>query len=83
MTACEERDSSLQNYLYVLLLGQIMHGVGGQTLYSIGYVFIDANVRTKSSPVYQGLSDFCYYNIFGHNLTKAAPESGRAILAQV
>ena len=32
-----------------------MHGVGGQTLYSIGYVFIDANVRTKSSPVYQGI----------------------------
>ncbi len=32
-----------------------MHGVGGQTVYSIGYVFIDANVRTKSSPVYQGI----------------------------
>ncbi len=51
---CEEVDSNLQNYLYVLILGQILHGVGGQTLYGLGIIFIDANVRTKSSPVYQG-----------------------------
>ncbi|XP_013383827.1 solute carrier organic anion transporter family member 4C1, partial [Lingula anatina] len=56
-TACtvNPQNSYLQNYLYVLILGQLLHGVGGTTLYSLGTVFIDENVKTKVSPIYIGI----------------------------
>ena len=56
-TICEESgENNLQKYLYVLVLGQILHGVGGQTLYCLGVIFLDANVRTEVSPLYQGMA---------------------------
>lgn len=46
--------SQISRYLGVLILGQILHGVGGTTVYSIGIVYLDTNVKTKNSPLYQG-----------------------------
>ncbi|XP_074656444.1 solute carrier organic anion transporter family member 4A1-like [Tubulanus polymorphus] len=45
-------DNSLQNFLFVLILGQLLHGLGGTTLYTVGVVYIDDNVHADSSPLY-------------------------------
>ena len=50
----ESHEGNLQNYLYVFLLGQFLHGIGGTILYTLGIVFIDEHVRNNDSPVYQG-----------------------------
>ena len=47
-------DSDLQNYLYVLILGQLLHGLGGTTLYTVGVSLIDDSVSASSSPMYIG-----------------------------
>ncbi len=36
------------------MLGQFLHGIGGTTLYSLGIVFIDANVHPTDVPLYHG-----------------------------
>ncbi|CAE1303995.1 SLCO4C [Acanthosepion pharaonis] len=38
--------------MYIFLLGQILNGVGGATLYTVGFACIDDNVSHKRSPVY-------------------------------
>lgn len=48
-------DSDLQNYLYVLILGQLLHGLGGTTLYTVGVSLIDDSVPASSSPMYIGI----------------------------
>ncbi|XP_074652726.1 solute carrier organic anion transporter family member 4C1-like [Tubulanus polymorphus] len=45
----------LQNCLYVFILGQLMHGLGGTTLFIIGTVYLDENVHTHNSPLYVGI----------------------------
>ena len=47
-------NSDLQNYLYVFLLGQALHGVGGTTLYIVGVALLDDSVPASSSPMYVG-----------------------------
>ena len=47
-------DSDLQHYLYVLILGQLLHGLGGTTLYTVGVSLIDDSVSANSSPMYIG-----------------------------
>ncbi|XP_052249531.1 solute carrier organic anion transporter family member 4C1-like [Dreissena polymorpha] len=47
--------SSLQHYLYVLVLGQLLHGLGGATLYTVGLSLIDDSVPATSSPMYIGI----------------------------
>ena len=59
-TVCEEGSSGLSNYLYVFILGQLLHGVGGTILYTLGVVFIDSNVRPRNSPIFQGRSTTLY-----------------------
>ncbi|XP_064597330.1 solute carrier organic anion transporter family member 4C1-like [Liolophura sinensis] len=54
-TTCAIRDSSLSNYLYLLIAGQLLHGVGGTTLYSVGTSCLDDNVVAKRSPIYVGI----------------------------
>ena len=46
--------SPLSNYLYVFILGQLLHGIGGTILYSLGIIFIDEHVKNDDSPFYQG-----------------------------
>lgn len=47
-------NSQLQKYLYVFLLGQALHGVGGTTLYIVGVALLDDSVPASSSPMYVG-----------------------------
>ncbi|KAK3598165.1 hypothetical protein CHS0354_008840 [Potamilus streckersoni] len=49
------RDSALQAYLYVLILGQFLHGLGGTTLYTVGVSYIDDSVPAESSALYIGV----------------------------
>ena len=49
-------ESDLQHYLYVLILGQLLHGLGGTTLYTVGVALIDDSVSANSSPMYIGMS---------------------------
>lgn len=48
-------NSQLQKYLYVFLLGQALHGVGGTTLYIVGVALLDDSVPASSSPMYVGV----------------------------
>lgn len=48
-------DATLQNYLYVLVLGQLLHGIGGTTLYTVGVSLIDDSVPASNSPMYIGI----------------------------
>ncbi|XP_074058510.1 solute carrier organic anion transporter family member 4C1-like [Macrotis lagotis] len=47
--------SSLSNYLYVFILGQMLLGVGGTPLYTLGTAFIDDSVPTHLSSLYIGI----------------------------
>ena len=52
---CEaERENGLYNYLYVFILGQMLHGVGGTTIYTVGVALIDDSVKPSSTPLYLG-----------------------------
>lgn len=52
---CEaERENGLYNYLYVFILGQMLHGVGGTTIYTVGVALIDDSVKPASTPLYLG-----------------------------
>ena len=51
----ECQSSGLQNYLGVLMLGMILHGIGGSTLYTVGVGLIDDSVKATSSPLYLGV----------------------------
>ncbi|XP_064596760.1 solute carrier organic anion transporter family member 4C1-like [Liolophura sinensis] len=55
VSECEKGDSTLSNYLYVLIGGQLLHGAGGTTLYTIGVACIDDNVVSRTSPLYVAL----------------------------
>lgn len=52
-TGCEA--SGLQNYLGVLMLGMILHGIGGCILYTVGVGLIDDSVEAVKSPLYLGI----------------------------
>lgn len=41
-------------YLWLFLLGQLLHGAGAAPLYTLGVTFIDENVSKKMSSVYLG-----------------------------
>ena len=48
--------TNLRPYIGVFVVGQILHGVGGCVLFSLGFVFLDSNVSNKASPIYVGMS---------------------------
>ncbi|KAK7091396.1 hypothetical protein V1264_009081 [Littorina saxatilis] len=53
---CEvEQENSLSHYLYVFILGQMLHGVGGTTIYTVGVALIDDSVNPSSTPLYLGI----------------------------
>ncbi|NXC35949.1 SO4C1 protein, partial [Campylorhamphus procurvoides] len=47
--------SSEQNYLYVFMLGQLLLGVGGTPLFTLGTAFIDDSVPKHKSSIYIGI----------------------------
>ncbi|NXR36142.1 SO4C1 protein, partial [Zosterops hypoxanthus] len=54
-TCSASRNSSLHKYLYVFMLGQLLLGVGGTPLYTLGTAFIDDSVPKHMSSVYIGI----------------------------
>ncbi|XP_003788998.1 solute carrier organic anion transporter family member 4C1 [Otolemur garnettii] len=54
-TGCTSSASSLSNYLYVFILGQLLLGTGGTPLYTLGTAFIDDSVPTHKSSLYIGI----------------------------
>ncbi|KAF4803473.1 solute carrier organic anion transporter family member 4C1-like protein [Turdus rufiventris] len=48
-------NSSLHNYLYVFILGQLLLGVGGTPLYTLGTAFIDDSVPKHKASLYIGV----------------------------
>ncbi|NXG57587.1 SO4C1 protein, partial [Hemiprocne comata] len=47
--------SSLPNYLYIFILGQLLLGIGGTPLYTLGTAFIDDCVPKHKSSLYIGI----------------------------
>ena len=56
-TACLENAAltTLSNYRYYFVLGQIMHGVGAAPLITLGTTLLDESVSKKNSPMYIGI----------------------------
>ncbi|NXL05761.1 SO4C1 protein, partial [Mesembrinibis cayennensis] len=54
-TCSASTKSSLPNYLYVFILGQLLMGVGGTPLYTLGTAFIDDSVPKHKSSLYIGI----------------------------
>ncbi|XP_074992699.1 solute carrier organic anion transporter family member 4C1 [Calonectris borealis] len=54
-TCSASTKSSLPKYLYVFILGQLLLGVGGTPLYTLGTAFIDDSVPKHKSSLYIGI----------------------------
>ncbi|KAM6109629.1 LOW QUALITY PROTEIN: solute carrier organic anion transporter family member 4C1-like [Phoenicopterus ruber ruber] len=54
-TCSASTKSSLPNYLYVFILGQLLLGIGGTPLYTLGTAFIDDSVPKHKSSLYIGI----------------------------
>ncbi|XP_074388287.1 solute carrier organic anion transporter family member 4C1-like [Zonotrichia albicollis] len=54
-TCSASTSSPLRNYLYVFILGQLLLGVGGTPLYTLGTSFIDDSVPKHKSSLYIGV----------------------------
>ncbi|XP_039561641.1 solute carrier organic anion transporter family member 4C1 isoform X2 [Passer montanus] len=54
-TCSASTNSSLHKYLYVFILGQLLLGVGGTPLYTLGTAFIDDSVPKHKSSLYIGV----------------------------
>ncbi|GFO45163.1 solute carrier organic anion transporter family member [Plakobranchus ocellatus] len=53
---CESNlPSTLSNYKYFFFLGQLLHGAGATSLYTLGVVYLDENVSPRSSSLYNGI----------------------------
>ncbi|OWK51513.1 Solute carrier organic anion transporter family member 4C1 [Lonchura striata] len=53
-TCSASKNSSLRKYLYVFILGQLLLGIGGTPLYTLGTTFIDDSVPKHKSSLYIG-----------------------------
>ncbi|XP_016160591.1 PREDICTED: solute carrier organic anion transporter family member 4C1 isoform X3 [Ficedula albicollis] len=54
-TCSASTNSSLHKYLYVFILGQLLLGVGGTPLYTLGTAFIDDSVPKHKASLYIGI----------------------------
>ena len=43
----------------MLIIGQMMHGIGGSTLITVGYSLMDDSVPAENAPLYLGLYFEC------------------------
>ena len=53
-TDFQEGSERHSNYMWLFLIGQLLHGAGASPLYTLGVTFIDENVSKKMSSVYLG-----------------------------
>ncbi|ESO98163.1 hypothetical protein LOTGIDRAFT_239068 [Lottia gigantea] len=56
---CRTEETHLSNYLYVFVLGQMLHGVGGTTIYTVGISLLDDSVSSSNTPLYIGILYCC------------------------
>ena len=61
---------ALRTYKYVFVLAQLIMGVGGAPLYTLGVTFIDDNVSRKMQPVYSGSFFSIYLPLLHSNQIK-------------
>lgn len=54
----DSEQSNLKEYLYVFLLGQVFHSVGGSILYTLGVTCLDDVVKPRTTPLYLGIMMF-------------------------
>ncbi|XP_005533017.1 PREDICTED: solute carrier organic anion transporter family member 4C1 isoform X1 [Pseudopodoces humilis] len=66
--------SSLHKYLYVFILGQLLLGVGGTPLYTLGTAFIDDSVPKHMSSLYIGI---------GYSMSLLGPAIGYVLGGQL
>ncbi|KAK7479082.1 hypothetical protein BaRGS_00029674 [Batillaria attramentaria] len=59
LTCAADGETYLSNYLYMFILGQMLHGVGGTTIYTVGVSLIDDSVAPSSTPMYLGILYGC------------------------
>lgn len=62
-TSGQSAVSQIRYYYFVLLLGQILHGIGSTPIYTLGITFLDESIPQASSPVYLGI--FYALSVFG------------------
>lgn len=48
------QDASGSNYVSLFVIGQILHGVGGGAIFTLGSPYMDENIRTENTPLYIG-----------------------------
>ncbi|XP_064620771.1 solute carrier organic anion transporter family member 4A1-like [Lineus longissimus] len=46
-------------HLAILVTGQFLHGIGGTTLYTLGIIWLDDNVKLHQLPLYVGIMEGC------------------------
>ena len=50
-----QQHSSLENFKFVFILGQLLFGIGGSALITLGTTLLDESVPQKVAPVYIGI----------------------------
>ncbi|CAG5127086.1 unnamed protein product, partial [Candidula unifasciata] len=65
-TCAKDTDGTVNMYLYMLLFSQLLHGLGGTTLFTVGVSLVDDSVCSKKTPLYLGIIYGC--NILGAGL---------------
>ena len=53
-SSSEGKTSYIQNYLYVFMLANALHGAGSTPMYTLGTSFIDENSKAEETPLYLG-----------------------------
>jgi len=54
---CLSRESGQLNYVLTLVIAQLMIGIGGSPLYTLGTAYIDNHVDKRNAPSYIGIVD--------------------------
>jgi len=62
---CLSRESGQPNYVLTLVLAQLLIGIGGSPLYTLGTAYIDNHVDKRRAPSYIGKQDIhsCRYDV--------------------
>uniref|UniRef100_A0A8C6U2K4 Solute carrier organic anion transporter family member n=1 Tax=Neogobius melanostomus TaxID=47308 RepID=A0A8C6U2K4_9GOBI len=50
-----KNSDGLSGYFYVFVLAQLLHGVGSTPLYTLGFTFLDENIKPNNAPVFMGV----------------------------
>ena len=68
---CEhfETNSELSTFYWVFILAQVLHGIGGQPLYTLGITYMDENLHANDFGMYLGKNclmgvtvNYCFNN---------------------